>query len=225
MGVIDIFFPKRCFGCGHSGIYICNSCLKKVEPSRLTCVYCGKRAVDGMTHTKCKKKLGLDSLLSIWRYSGIVRKAILDLKFKFATDVIEELSDKLFLEIKKRKFVFPNNVVLVPIPLHKRRKNWRGFNQVEEVGKLLAKKMDWKYTDNLLVRKYSKTPQSKLKRDERKANIQGVFSLNLKIRIPTANYKILLFDDVFTTGSTIKEAAKVLKRGGFNQVWGLTIAR
>jgi predicted amidophosphoribosyltransferase len=84
--------------------------------------------------------------------------------------------------------------------------------------------MGWKFIPDLLIKNKSTASQVELKGDDRRQNLHGVFSLNPSYILSTIP-NILLFDDVFTTGSTLREAAKVLKRAGVEKVWGLTIAR
>jgi ComF family protein len=234
--ILNLLFPKTCLNCKKSGGYVCSDCIQKVRKVKPTCAYCEKASIDGLTHAKCKRKFGLDGLISVWKYQGVVRKALLGLKYKFATAITEELTGYVARNIKENDFAFPKDLVLIPVPLHRFRKNWRGFNQVEEVGKLLCEKMGWNYDGDLLIRSKYKTPQTELKGKQRKTNVLGVFSLKTKNRklktlrvgdspeSETENRQLILFDDVYTTGSTIKEAAKVLKRNGVKKVWGLTIA-
>lgn len=187
---------------------------------------CKKASIDGMTHTKCKRPWGGDRLISIWEYNGIIRQSLLKLKYNFAFDIAKELSEKAILEIEKQKIIFPEKAILIPIPLHKRRQNWRGFNQTEEIGKLLASKFKWRFSSKLITRKEYRTPQTELKKSERKENIKGVFHFNLGSgNNAIKNAEIIIFDDVYTTGSTTKEVITVLKRNGFRKVIGLTIAR
>jgi len=224
MDVFDLIFPRKCFGCGKEGRYICDLCLAKVKTPKAICPMCERPAIDGMTHSGCKKPLGLDGLTSPWEYDGVIRKAILALKYKYATDVVDELIGYLVTSLKDK--LVPNAQCLVPVPLHWYRENFRGFNQSEEIGKLVAKEMGWKFISDLLTRKKSATPQTELKGEERTKNIQGVFSLNPRYQPSVINHwPLVIFDDVYTTGSTLKEACKVLKRGGAKSVWGLTIAR
>ncbi|MGB6839061.1 MAG: hypothetical protein WBD86_01440 [Microgenomates group bacterium] len=144
------------------------------------------------------------------------------MKYKFASQIAQELASYAADEILKNRHFLPKNALLVPIPLYWQRKNWRGFNQAEEIGKIMSKKLGWDFNKNLLIRKTSTKPQVELRGKERKQNIRGVFKLNK----PLDKIKpIILFDDVWTTGSTIKEAAKVLKRNRAKTVWALTITR
>jgi ComF family protein len=176
--------------------------------------------MNGTTHFNCLKEMGLDGQISVWEYEGIIRKAILALKYKYATKVESELL--WYLKARLTEDIVPDTKTFVPIPLHWYRQNTRGFNQSVEVGKAIAEHLDKKFMPDLLLRVKKTRPQTELKRDERRSNLKGVFAMNSKYRIPDS---VILFDDVFTTGSTLKEAAEVLKRAGVKQVWGLTIAR
>lgn len=220
MGILDIVFPKTCLECGREGVYICPNCLAKVRLAKPICPVCEKASIDGLTHVICSKKLGLDGLISIWEYEGVIRRAILALKFKYSTEVGKELSAR-FLAYTNN-FFLPKAEVLVPIPIFWYRENKRGFNQSSEVGKHVASFVKVGFEPNLLARSKSSKPQVELSGEARRENLKGVFSLNPNIKMPDS---IMLFDDVFTTGSTLKEAAKVLKRAGVSKVWGLTIAR
>jgi competence protein ComFC len=200
MGVLDLIFPKTCLSCDHEGKYICDSCLAKVR-------HCGMR----------------EEAFSVFRYEGVIRKAIISLKYKYSTEIAKELADLCIRNLKSANLT-TKNYLLIPIPLHWHRQNIRGFNQSEEIGKLVAKGMNWKYEPNLLVKTISTKSQVSLKSGLRHKNLKGVFSLNPNCVLSTA-YPVLIFDDVFTTGSTIREATKVLKHAGFERIWGVTIAR
>ncbi|MFV1917349.1 MAG: ComF family protein [Patescibacteria group bacterium] len=223
MAIVDLLFPKKCLNCGRDRSYVCLSCLSKLFELKQTCFECGRPSVDGMTHERCKLPWGLDGLVFLWPYQGVIRQAIIKLKYKFALEIAKELSDHITDHLQKRSVALPLDATLLPIPLYWYRKNWRGFNQVEEIGKLVTNNMNWDFQSDLLVRKRLKKPQTDLKKDERAENIRGVFTLNPNYQLQSISY--MLFDDVLTTGATIKEAAKVLKRNGAKDVWGLTIAR
>ncbi len=226
MNIIDIIFPKNCFGCKKAGWYLCKQCVQKARLAKQTCIECAKPAVDGMTHIRCKRPWGLSGCLSVWKYQGAIRTAILKLKYKFAKEIAEELSCHIADYLQKEITALPEDCLLTSIPLHRRRSNWRGFNQGEEIGKLVADKMGWKFCSDVLIRKSLKRPQTELKGDERKENINGVFALNSSFKLSAFSHQpIIIFDDVLTTGATMKEGVKVLKRNGAKSVWGLTIAK
>jgi predicted amidophosphoribosyltransferase len=128
-------------------------------------------------------------------------------------------------------------MILVPIPLHSSRYRWRGFNQSASVGKYLAAKMGWDFVPDLLIRSGKTTPQVGLNKDERKDNVKSAFVINPIYLQPAGetpagvhyssfivHNSIVLFDDVWTTGATMREAGKVLKMNGAKKVWGITIA-
>jgi competence protein ComFC len=224
MVFLDILYPRKCLGCGRDGKYICNVCIEKVEFADNICPICLRASIDGMTHSKCLKAWGLSGCFALWRYEGVVRKALLSMKYKFAAEVAKELGFYTFGRLKDEG-VFSKKGILVSIPMHKRRKNWRGFNQVEEISKDVANYMKWVCYPNLLIRIKEIPPQTELNREQRRKNVRGVFKIRSNFNPSLKEERIIIFDDVWTTGSTIKKAGKVLKRNGFKDVWGLTIAR
>ena len=200
MNLLDLLFPKKCLECGSEGKYICDKCLEKVSPPRCD-----------------------NSNYAIFKYEGVVRKAIISLKYKFATDIVDELVAACVRCLTNSQQL-KTNYYLVPIPLHQKRENWRGFNQAEVIGEKLAKAMNWEFIQNLLTRNKNTIPQVGLKGLSRRNNLSGVFVVNPNYVLCT-KYSVLLFDDVYTTGSTIKEARKVLTEAGFKNIKSLTIAR
>ena len=227
MNLLDLVFPKTCLGCGRPGRYLCDNCLSKLKLLKPVCPYCERPSIDGFTHAKCRKIYCLDGLTSIWDYEGAVKRAILALKYKYSTEVGKELSESFVSALKSQdsSSLPPDSSILIPIPIHWLRENVRGFNQSEEVGRVVAREMGWKFDDQLLVKTKQTPSQAELSVEERKQNLRGVFALAPHDSLFIIPNSIVLFDDVFTTGSTLKEAAKVLKRAGVKKVWGLTIAR
>lgn len=223
MSLLDLVFPKTCLTCGKVGKYICVNCLSKVELLKPVCPYCEKASIDGFTHSKCRRSFGLDGLTSVWDYDGVIKKAIGALKYKYATEVGRELSI-LFIERIQGKLDVLKDGILVPVPIFWHKENVRGFNQSIEMGKIIAAKMNWGLKPDLLRKAAHTLPQATLSVEDRKKNLKGTFKTSLNNLLN--NYSnILLFDDVFTTGSTLKEACNTLKKSGAERVWGLTIAR
>jgi len=195
---------------------------------------CGRGAFGGLTHPGCRQSLGLDGLTSIFAYKGVIEKAIKKLKYKFVSDLASDLVE-LFLSFCGEDKAFSDfcrqeGVVLVPIPLHRRRLRWRGFNQAGLLGELIAKNLGIKFSSDLLLRVKNTKPQVGLDKKSRQQNIRGAFVLNkncslVHLQGGQENWSFILFDDVWATGATLREATKVLKRNGAEKVWGLTIAR
>lgn len=224
MGLVDFLFPRTCIGCGYSGVYLCQDCLLHAPKHWLICPYCKKASPLGKTHDGCKSREGLDGLISIYKCRGVVKKTISKLKYSFAYDIATPLAQVCSDNLKN--IIHLQNIVLVPIPLHRKRQNWRGFNQTEELAKILAKKLKWELNTKLLIRVRHTRPQIGLKNIERVRNICGEFAVNAEaFEHEDQGKTIVLFDDIWTSGSTISEACKELKKNGFKDVWGLTIAR
>ena len=123
---------------------------------------------------------------------------------------------------------FGAGFLLVPVPLHKKKLKQRGFNQAEEIAKKLSEALKISLVADLLIKVKETLPQVGLPMEERKENLKGVFAI--KNFTPTPNFgvgasKILLVDDVYTTGSTMEECAEVLKKAGAKEVWGVVAAR
>jgi len=206
VSVLDIFFPKNCLECSKSGKYICEQCLLKVEPANTRYFNIGE----------------LTSINSLWRYEGVVRKAILKLKYNFASDVSTELAE-VFLDNFENKNI--KKAVLIPVPLHITREKWRGFNQANILGRPISTGMSWEYEQNLLTRKLASKQQVGLAKEDRLRNISGKFAAIApnEALAKWGEHQIILFDDVWTTGATMREAANTLKRTGFKNIHGLTV--
>ena len=225
MDILDLIFPKECLECKSKGKYICDKCLSKLPAVKQICPVCQKASIDGFAHPKCLKPQSLDGLIVLWPYKGVIRRAIISLKYKFVKEISEELSN-LVLQKTKDLFVFQKEVeVVTTVPLFWIRRNLRGYNQVDEIAEALARNFSFKFCPDLLIRKKHKDPQVTLSKKERAKNVQGVFSLNPRYRSIIRNASIILVDDVYTTGSTLKETGKVLKRSGAKGVWGLVITK
>lgn len=201
MGIFDIIFPKKCLECGKEGRYICNNCLRKVRRGYL-----------------------YQNRLSIFKYEGIIRKAITTLKYKYSTEIAEELANICLKEIKKIKSLRNSKYTLIPIPLHWHKKNIRGFNQSESVGRLLAKGINWNFRPDILIKTLATKPQVGLVSSERSKNLKGSFKINSDSLKKGEDLNVILFDDVLTTGSTLKESSKVLGEMGIKSIFWLTIA-
>lgn len=228
MGILDFFFPKRCLECGRIGKYFCDQhryTIKVIGEREAICPVCERLAIDGVTHPGCRSRYSPNGLTSFFRYDGIVRKAVKALKYRLVFDLAEE-----FISLVPTSFFNNgtmqqlNNGLFVPIPLHPLRFRQRGFNQAEVLGRLIAKKLHVSIRIDILRRTRHTTPQVEMKkREARLKNMEKVFSIKSAAMKHSDN--VILFDDVFTTGATMRSAANVLKRGGAKFVWVITMAR
>jgi ComF family protein len=208
---LDLIFPKFCLGCKREGIFLCQDCLSVLEIST--------------THQKFRGKY-LDDLYFPLDYGNFLSKKLIQ-NFKYPP-LIRELKRELALAIISHfllldtKPVF-SDFVLIPIPLAKKKLKWRGFNQAEEIGRELAEFLKIPLISDCLVKIKENKSQVELSEKERNENVKGVFFVKNKEKI--VRKKILLVDDVFTTGATMEEAARVLKEAGAKKIVGIVIAK
>lgn len=215
MSILDFLFPKRCVSCEKIGRYFCDTCRAKMRPiadNERICPMCGRRAFEGITHPYCLTRYGIDGLTSFFHYDGPVQKGIKAIKYRGVSDLAEEFIGL----IKADSCLRGNDNILIPIPLHPSRFRDRGFNQAE----VLARQLHIPMRTDILRRTKATPPQAEIKkRNERVENMEHVFVSERN----SGNF--ILFDDVFTTGATMRSAANVLKRAGAIRVWAVTMAR
>jgi len=221
MGFIDLVFPRRCVKCGKLGKYLCSSCISQVPQAKFCCPVCGCFNFQGKTHKSCQTRYSLDGHLSVWSYLGVVRKSILKLKYNFVSDIASELvgvsANRLKINLNWTKYVF------VAVPTSQPRGKWRGFNQAEILAEFFAREFGGEYKSNILTKTKNTKPQVQLDKKHRMLNVKDTFSVSKKHELK--NRRIILVDDVWTTGSTMREACRILKKAGASEVWGLTVAQ
>jgi len=230
--LLDFLFPRTCLGCKKPGQYFCSDCLRKVKlVETQVCPVCEKASFSGQTHPFCQEKDSLDGLVSLFSYGGTIKKAIHQLKFGLITDLVNEFWDLSKFVLKKRKkdlaslnqFIKNQKPTLVPVPLYWYKKNFRGFNQSEIFAQKLAEFWNLKVKEDLLIRSKFTLPQAGLTQKQRKENVENAFAVSPLVY--SSLFNILLIDDIWTTGVTLKNCAALLKKSGAKTVWGLTIAR
>ncbi len=232
VGLLDFIFPKYCVGCKRLGSYICPNCFAYIsfDVERI-CVECNRPCFNGLTHPGCKKRDSIEGVFPCIKYVGVVKKLLYSFKYNpYVVDLRKPLGE-LFYEglIQQEEFMKVmeqlnrKTIVLVPIPLHASRFRVRGYNQSELLAKDLGKKFGIPVA-HLLVR-VKKTPtQVGLKQKERRENISGAFEVRITDE-ELRSQAVFLVDDVLTSGATLAEATRILKKSGVRKVWGLTLAR
>lgn len=216
MNLLDFIFPKRCVNCGKIGAYFCDQCRRLIRPiaaNEKTCPECGRSALDGITHPPCRTYYSLDGLTSFFHYRGVVQKAVKAIKYRLVSDLADEFVS-LIPNVR-----LPRGVI-VPIPLHSSRLRARGFNQAEILGNALASRLHIPIHPAILRRIRATPPQADIK--EKKKRLENM--KNSFVSAPVSG-NILLFDDVCTTGATLRSAAGALKRAGAKRVWAMTMAK
>jgi len=231
--LLEILFPKFCFGCGREGTYLCKDCQSCLEISEDIFCLCEKPKLIKISDSSeirgkcnaCHSK-NLDGLFFPLSYQNKLIKELIH-QFKYEP-FVKELAKPLTELIIAHFFLLGNkkvweNKILIPIPLGKKKLKWRGFNQAEEIAKELSHKLRIPLLTECLKKAKRTISQTELSKEERKENIKGAFLAKNTHLIK--NKKILLVDDVYTTGATMEEAAKVLKQAGAKEVWGVVVAR
>ncbi len=230
MNLIDLIFPKRCINCKKFGNYLCPNCFSYLFfDTEAICVVCNRPSINGLTHPGCRGKYTIDGVFSSIVYKGAAKKLIYNFKYKPYLSGLNNLLIELFFEglIQNEEFYnicqnFQPEPIIAPIPLYSSKLRTRGYNQAEILAKGFAKRMNFKVL-NCLKRTKNTRSQVGLLRKDRKENISGAFSIIHNLEFIVQN--VFLVDDVFTTGSTLVEAARMLKKAGVKGVWGLTLAR
>lgn len=168
------------------------------------------------------KDKNFEKLFYCFKYEGNIRKLILNYKFNEKSYLYKTFVNFL-LKNEKWFEIFKTCDTIIPIPISKKRKKERGYNQSLLIAKELSKKLQLSLNNNCLYKMKDTIEQSKLNKEERKKNIQGVYKLKNQEKLK--DKKILLIDDIYTTGNTIEEASKTLKQADINGIIVLTIAK
>jgi len=245
--VLDFLFPKYCVNCGKEGDSVCFSCEEKIIPVvTQVCPTCKKINLHGSYHKKCSSGNLSGIICASYYEEGPIKEMIHNFKYNGVLELGEPLAE-LMVEALKRNNQAPitnnqsnsNNqikklkigysldvghcdLIITFVPLHWHRQAQRGYNQAEILAQKIGENLDIEVCD-LLVKKQSTRRQAELTGSNRRKNLSGVFKT--KTNIDIKNKKIIIVDDVTTTGSTLNECAAVLKHAGAKEVWGLVVAR
>lgn len=251
---LDILFPKICLSCSREGFYVCPECFSKIPIQRgLHCHICGRRSPNGKTCPECKSKTSsaMAGLLvaSDWN-NLLVRQMIYECKYRFIKELTLPLAAILTKFLTINHLVdWPNKqgvltainlsnwpldkLILTPVPLHKRRLSWRGFNQSLLLAEQINTHLKIPAIADLLMRARHTPPQMGITdKIERAKNVASAFCLNpyyINNEFSTCGQVkgkiVILIDDVCTTGSTLEECARALRPLRPKEIWGLVIAR
>lgn len=235
--LIDIIYPPRCHICGRflsadedrpSSHHLCDNCLADLTPiTHPICTACGfpfpaSKGQDHLCEICLRKRPWYDLARAPFVYSGPLMEAIQRFKYNSETQLISPLGT-LFSSFAREWIPNPKDFLTIPVPLHRRRLRERGFNQSLSLAKVLASELGTPLDYLTLVRKRYTRSQTGLGKEERRKNVKDAFSVIYPNIIEDEN--IVLVDDVFTTGYTLNECARTLKRSGAITVICLTLAR
>lgn len=223
--LLDLLFPPRCAGCGRRGEWLCAACLAQVPPlPAARCARCDSPLAGKSDCRVCRSAAlrHLDWVRSAYPFVGPVREAIH--RFKYGKE--RARAAHLAAAFPPLLDQLPGGArhdppLLVPVPLSAARRRERGYNQAEALARALAEGGAWPTTTRL-VRTRATPPQVGLDPAARRRNVRGAFAWH---GAPLAGARVLLVDDVLTTGATADECAAVLKAAGAGWVGLLTVAR
>ena len=212
--VLNVIFPVNCVSCKTPGIDLCKICLKN-SPSAERETAKWIFSLYDYRHSSIKKALWLFKYKGKKRLAGIFAEIIYD-------KILEELSELSIMENFR-------NIILIPIPLSSKRLRERGYNQTELICQELIKinsvrhGIDMKLENNILIKQKETEHQARIEnRRERLRNIIGSFAVKNEELIKNQN--IILIDDITTTGATLNEARKILKKAGARKIIAFTVA-
>jgi ComF family protein len=228
VSILDVLFPKRCVNCRLLGAYLCATCFTflSYEPEKI-CLVCNRASWDGLTHPGCLRRQGIDGAFAALSYNGIMKRLLFSFKYRPYVSDLRKILGALFYEgIIQNEAVMDRitqDSLFLPIPLHAEKYRKRGYNHAQLLAGELGDKMGITVIDELTRTRKTKS-QFSLKKDERLENLRDAFALKKTGEAKVKKKRIFLIDDLVTTGSTLKEAAKVLKKAGADKVYGLTLA-
>jgi len=236
--VFSVFFPSDCRLCGIplvniSRLPVCQECLDSIEPIRTPqCVQCGERLLpaqllmgDGRCQGCREFEPEFDRAVSYGEYAGALRGLIHLLKYDKVLPAAPILGSLLAEGIMQ---LAPGTddagPLLVPVPLHASKRGERGFNQAELIVRSAAKGLPRQMEIAAVLKRQRPThSQVGLTREERVANMRDAFRVTEPKRVKGRT--VIVVDDVMTTGTTVSECARVLKKAGAERVWAATVAR
>lgn len=236
--LLDVVFPPRCAGCRAWGaLGICGPCERRLQRvGEPLCRCCGfvldenHQKIRGTLCFDCAREIpAFDAARSPFGFEGALREAIHRLKYGGETALARPLAQMLcdwWIESGERSAriapFLPDDIeAIVPVPLHWGRKWRRGYNQSEILAREVGKILGLPVVPALRRVRYT-VSQVRLNEDERAKNVRGAFATNEKVSISST---VLIVDDVYTTGATLNECARVLKSAGAQRVFALTLAR
>ena len=210
--MLNLIYPPKCGICGKlNDIFLCSKCNKMLENE-------AKFNIEKNTSFENE----FDEHIYIFKYEGVIRRIIIQYKFQEKSYLYQTIVNFL-LKNKKMFEIIKSYDTIIPVPISKKREKTRGYNQSYLIAKDIANKIGINVENKCLFKTKNIIEQSKLNKEKREKNIQGVYEIRNAKRI--VNKKILLIDDIYTTGSTVNECCRELKKANPLKVDVLTIAK
>jgi len=212
----DILIPRICFACEEkiSGGYLCQKCLGRIEfvyPP--LCPFCSGRLPKkkkGVCARCAKLSFPYERLICVTRYKSPVAELIHLFKYKNYDFLVELFASLMIKHLTRIGFEPAGYDIITAVPLHKTKLRDRGYNQAGLLAQYLANYFKISFKNDIIYATRESLSQAKLDKKSRLSNIKGIFSVPVQLE----NKKVILLDDIFTTGSTVKECASALREKG-----------
>lgn len=210
--MLDLIYPPICGICGKiNKNNLCTKCMQRLKLYEIN-------RIEDYRDDKTKH---FDYLIKTFKYEGIIRNKIIDYKFNEKAYLYKTFEKMVTKNEKIYSFLKKYDIILY-VPMFKKRKLERGYNQTEIIAKQIAKKLEISFEKKNLIKMIDTKKQSTLTKFERTQNVKNVFAVRKPDRIREKN--IIIFDDIYTTGNTVNECSKILKKAGAREIVVITIA-
>ena len=214
--IVEYFAPAECLGCGSRQDFICQGCIEQLPRALPECYVCRKSNNTGRSCESCHDKSVLSKLWIATDYDGMIREALLTLKNRRARSISKAFGDLLAKNVVGDSSMI-DLVTWVPVSPIRRRE--RGYNQAELIGRRVAEQLGLPACSTL--GRVTSLHQTGADRDRRLAQVSGAFYPTRRLD----GRRVLLVDDVVTTGATMDECARMLLAAGASEVVGAAVAR
>ena len=227
---LDVLYPEySCYVCGRElekpENHICSSCAREMHPIEGNkCRRCGMPLVDGNQYcdTCQRREYGFDMARACYEYNSASRKIVTDLKYRKKKFVVPFMATEMLLKLEEFG-AMPD--IIIPVPISRNRRKERGFNQTEliadEMSSITGDKLP--VVNDLIEKVVDSVPQAQLSGAQRLNNLAGAFRLSRRESLK--GKRVLIVDDVYTTGSTVNEVAKIVRKLHPDEIYVLTFAK
>lgn len=223
---LNILYPRRCPVCHDIAVpvgqKICTTCRDKLRPAKdPRCYKCSKPLSSQNREycNDCSRPRQFDEGMGIFLYGSVLQESLFWLKYGKRQEYGTFYGQFAAFYSREKIKVWGIQVV-IPIPLHRKKMEKRGYNQAALIADAMGKKLNLPVNKKILRRISDTKPQKNLGAGERKKNLRNAF----RVVKPFTYKRILLVDDIYTTGATVEAAAEVLKQAGAEKVYFLTVA-
>ncbi len=207
--MLNFLFPKECLICFKTGSWLCEKCRKNLFNTLPNCYICKKLSNKYQTHSNCKNTNSLKQVITLWKYNQYSKKLIYNFKYKNRIQIGNFLFSLFKQKLEHLDFT---NSIFIPTPSHQKKVLERGFNPTEVFCNLIANNLSVNVNSKFLLKKSSNTSQASLQYTERFENVKDIFAVNEKEISNILKYKkIIIIDDIITTGATLNEISRTIK--------------